>query len=1222
MDKTALKKFSIMARNALIRSVADRCGLIGIREDGIQNPLPNSTKDIQFFDAGTGAPSSISGNEIEKRNALVRAIREKERDSDYKTAYQYIVEQVAYTWFNRLIAIRFMEVNEYLPSRIRVLSSEQEGKLEPDIISTPFDAGFDFTEQERDTIIQLKDRGQKEDMDALFRMLFVRQCDALHENLPELFQKVDGSDYTELLLNISFTDREGVVYHLVNDIPEDNFNVSKEGQVEIIGWMYQYYNTEPKDEVFALLKKNVKITKERIPAATQLFTPDWIVRYMIENSLGRLWVEHNCANSRGDDDEVPGDLNEALISNWKYYLAEAPQEPEVETQLKEIRKSYKDLTPEDIKVVDPCMGSGHILVYAFDVLMQIYEAQGYTQRDAARLIVEKNLFGLDIDKRAYQLAYFAVMMKARQYNRRILNGEVKPNLYAIEESNGINRSHLKYLGAGMSELERNSARTQLESVLDSLTNAKEYGSILNVEPVDWALLERYVGASGADAQMNLDTVGLEKTQAQLNRLLKQAQAMAQKYNVVCTNPPYMGSSGMSAKLSDYVKTNFPDSKSDLFAVFIERCGQMTKKNCYQAMITQHAWMFLASYEQLRKKLQLKSIINMAHLGPRAFDEIGGEVVQTTSFIMANSVNESYKGVYLKLLDATSESKKSELFLSGNERYVRTQAQFSEIEGIPYTAYWASQIVFDAFLHSKKVGDISEPRVGMATANNDRFVRLWYEVDRNKLGIGYESREQAQASGRKWFPFAKGGEQRKWYGNNDCVVNWENDGAEIQNFRDEKTGRVRSHNYNLDYIFQSALTWTVIGTDKTSFRFCPVGFLYSNSGYGMFCADDVLKLYLLGFMNSHIASTLLRILSPSMGFESGYLRKLPVVTSNVEEVVDLVKQCISMAQSEWDAFEASWDFKHHPLTPAAESCDKRISTMFATWEKASNDRFNQIKANEEELNRIFIDIYGLQDELTQIVEDTDITVRKADLGRDIRSLISYAVGCMFGRYSLDLDGLTYAGGEWDASKYNTFLPDEDNCIPITDEEYFKDDIVGRLVEFVRTVYGSDTLEDNLDFIANALGNKGNTSREVIRNYFLNDFIKDHNKIYQKRPIYWMYDSGKQNGFKVLIYMHRYDENTTGRIRADYLFKMQRAYENELKRVQDVIDGSSNSREVAQAEKRKEKLTKQLKETRDYDQKLAHLALARIPIDLDDGVKVNYEKIQTAPDGKKFDILAKI
>ena len=996
-----------------------------------------------------------------------------------------------------------------------------------------------------------------------------------------------------------------MVYHLIHDIPEDDFNIERGGQVEIIGWLYQYYNTEPKAAAFA---KNGKITKEEIPAVTQLFTPDWIVRYMVENSLGRLWVE--------------GHPECGLKENWKYYLEEAQQEPEVQAKLAEIRKEYAALNPEDIKLIDPCMGSGHILVYAFDVLMQIYESAGYSQRDAAKSILEHNIYGLDIDDRAYQLAYFAVMMKARQYNRRILNGENTCHVYAIQESNSINRAHLKYFGAGMDDIEKNAAKMQLEGLLDTLTDAKEYGSILNVESYNWDLLRRFVAAEDTAGQISMDSVGVEDTAEQLNRLVDIGETMARKYWVTITNPPYAAISNLSPKVNDFVKANYPDSKVDLFAVFIERCGLMTRVSGYQAMITQHAWMFLASYENLRDKLLNKELINLAHLGPHAFDEINGEVVQTSSFVFCNDFFSNYNSTFVQLVGGKNEAAKAAMFISGEHRFNKTNEQLREIQGTPYTAYWASDVVLSAFKKSHLVGDVSEPRVGMATANNDRFIRLWFEVNRNKFGINISSRKEAVESRKKWFPFAKGGEQRKWYGNNDTVVNWENDGFEIQNFKDEKTGRIRSHNYNLDYIFSSALTWTVIGTEKTSFRFCPVGFLYSNSGYGLFCNNEKTKYYLLGFMNSKIAASLLKILSPSMGFESGYLRKLPLIESDsLDSIVERVKHCIDGSNAEWDSFEISWDFKKHPLLRNVST----ISEAFTQWQSECDDRFNQLKANEEELNRIFIDIYGLQDELTPEVEDKDVTVRKADLQRDIKSLLSYAVGCMFGRYSLDVEGLAYAGGEWDSSKYQSYIPDADNVIPITDEEYLDDDIVSRLCAWLKAVYGADTLEANLDYIAKALGNKGSTSREIIRNYFLNDFFKDHCQTYSvtgsgKRPIYWLFDSGKQNGFKALVYLHRYTPDTIGNLRIDYLHKMQRVYESEINRMQDMMDHSENAREVAAASKRKDKLAKQLKECREYDEKISHLALSRIELDLDDGVKVNYRKLQTAQDGKFYEVLA--
>lgn len=1199
MNKTAIKNFAIWARNKLIADVSYDARLIGITEDGIAKPLPQSFGGTQFFDIGTAEPYSISGEAVRQLDKLIEVIQQKEKDTDYKTAYQYVIEEVAYTWFNRLIAIRFMEVNDYLPSHIRVLSSES-GKLEPDLVTTPFDAELPFTAEEEAQIFQLK---QDNKLDEVFRILFLKQCNALNEILPALFEKT--KNYTELLLSLSVIDQDGVVYHLIHDIPEDDFNIERGGQVEIIGWLYQYYNTEPKAAAFA---KNGKITKEEIPAVTQLFTPDWIVRYMVENSLGRLWVE--------------GHPECDLKENWKYYLEEAQQEPEVQAKLSEIRKEYAALNPEDIKLIDPCMGSGHILVYAFDVLMQIYESAGYSQRDAAKSILEHNIYGLDIDDRAYQLAYFAVMMKARQYNRRILNGENTCYVYAIQESNSINRAHLKYFGAGLDDIEKNAAKMQLEGLMDTLTDAKEYGSILNVEGYNWELLRRFVAAEDTDGQISMDSVGVEDTAEQLNRLVDIGETMARKYWVTITNPPYAAISNLSPKVNDFVKANYPDSKVDLFAVFIERCGLMTRVSGYQAMITQHAWMFLASYENLRDKLLNKELINLAHLGPHAFDEINGEVVQTSSFVFCNDFFSNYNSTFVQLVGGKNEAAKAAMFISGEHRFNKTNEQLREIQGAPYTAYWASDVVLSAFKKSHLVGDVSEPRVGMATANNDRFIRLWFEVNRNKFGINISSRKEAVESRKKWFPFAKGGEQRKWYGNNDTVVNWENDGFEIQNFKDEKTGRIRSHNYNLDYIFSSALTWTVIGTEKTSFRFCPVGFLYSNSGYGLFCNNEKTKYYLLGFMNSKIAASLLKILSPSMGFESGYLRKLPLIESDsLDSIVERVKHCIDGSNAEWDSFEVSWDFKKHPLLRNVST----ISEAFTQWQTECDARFNQLKVNEEELNRIFIDIYGLQDELTQKVEDKDVTVRKADLQRDIKSLLSYAVGCMFGRYSLDVEGLAYAGGEWDSSKYQSFIPDADNVIPITDEEYLDDDIVSRLCDWLKVVYGADTLEANLDYIAKALGNKGSTSREIIRNYFLNDFFKDHCQTYSvtgsgKRPIYWLFDSGKQNGFKALVYLHRYTPDTIGNLRIDYLHKMQRVYESEINRMQDMMDHSGNAREVAAASKRKDKLAKQLKECREYDEKISHLALSRIELDLDDGVKVNYRKLQTAQDGKFYEVLA--
>ena len=1245
MNKTAIKNFAIWARNKLIADIQYRAGLMGITADGIKNTLPQSTPNMEFYDIGTAEPYSITGEAIQQRKKLVEVLRQKEKDSDYPTAYKYILEEVAYTWFNRLIAIRFMEVNDYLPSHIRVLSSES-GKVEPDLVTTPFDAELDFTPTEEETILRLKNENA---LDELFRLLFIKQCNALNEILPALFEKT--SDYTELLLNLSVVDQDGVVYHLIHDIDEDDFNIEKGGQVEIIGWMYQYYNTEPKNAAFA---KNGKITKDEIPAVTQLFTPDWIVRYMIQNSLGRLFIDKRknegvFADGRGLDEMTWDEVENKRIANeefiaeqmgWKYYLPEAAQTKEVRDQLDEIQQQsiYSDV--RDIKVIDPCMGSGHILVYAFDVLMQMYEDAGYSQRDAAKSILENNLYGLDIDDRAYQLAYFAVMMKARQYNRRILNGETTCHVYAIQESNNINRAQLKYFGAGMDDLEVNTARVQLEGLLDTLRDAKEYGSIIKVENYNWELLRRFVSAADAGDQVTMDSAGLEETVEQLLTLIDIAETMERKYDVVVTNPPYMSVSNGGAKLNEYVKKNYPDSKADLFAVFIERCSEMAEQNRYQAMITQHSWMFLSSFEKLREKLLRRDTVNMAHLGPRAFEEIGGEVVQTTSFVMRKDHVTDYRGTYCRLIEPTTQQGKEDMFLAGKNRYPAQQSNFAKIPGSPM-AYWVNRKFYNAFEKGVLLDGIAHPKKGLATTDNNRFLRLWFEVPFNHVGVGFHSAKDALSSGMKWFPLNKGGEFRKWYGNKDYLVNWEHDGQEMKAavIRRYNGGSYTKEIRSESRYFQDSITWSALTTGQSSFRRSDYGAIFDSAGSSMF--PEVNWKYLIALLNTKVVDQILNVINPTLNYGAGSIAKIPIVVEESEKIKvdEIAGDCVSLAKFDWDNFETSWDFKIHPLVRLKDNMrltvtdgDSKIKSYFlqgaySAWENECEERFDHLKANEEELNRIFIDIYGLQDELTPEVEDKDVTVRKADLQWDIKSLLSYAVGCMFGRYSLDTEGLAYAGGDWDESKYKTFLPDVDGILPITDEEYLGDDIVTRLCSWLKVVYGEDTLEENLDFIAKALGGRGNSSREIIRNYFLKDFFKDHCQSYSvtgsgKRPIYWLFDSGKQNGFKALIYLHRYTPDTIGNLRVDYLHKMQRVYESEIGRMQDMIDHSTNAREVAAATKRKEKLQKQIKECRDYDEMIAHLALSRIELDLDDGVKVNYEKIQTASDGIKYPVLSKI
>lgn len=1173
MNKTALKNFAIWARKKLISDITYSAGLLAVNENGIGEPLPQSRSDLQLFDIGTKDYAEVKGERISQRNSLVSAIRAKAEELDnYKVAFEYIVEEVAYTWFNRMIAIRFMEVNGYLP--IRVLSSES-GKHEPDIVTTPFDSGLEFTGEESGRIYELRDNNRLEE---LFRMLFIRECNHLHDILPELFEATN--DYSELLLSLSYTDKDGVVFHLVNDISEDDFNIEKEGQVEIIGWMYQYYNTEPKDKVFAALKKNVKITKENIPAATQLFTPHWIVRYMVENSLGRLWIE--------------GHPDADLREGWEYYLDEAEQEPQVQAQLEEIRAGCREISPEDIRIIDPCMGSGHILVYAFDMLMQIYSAQGYSERDAAKLIVEKNLWGLDIDRRAYQLAYFAVMMKARQYNRRILTSGIKPNLFVIDDNRALTPEIIAYIADGDSKI-----ASDLRSISNDLTNAREYGSIINVQPVDFSGLIERIGIIAESDELNL--IAMENKRIACEKILplvKQAQTLSQKYDVVCTNPPYMGGSGMNSVLSEYVKRCYSEAKSDLFAALIIKCLEFTKQNGYSSLVTMQSWMFLSSFEEMRTKLlTLNTLTTLMHME----NMVMGIAFGTAVSVFRKGAVKGYKGTYNQIKLADIENAKPKSFPVAGNRFAQVSSDnFSKIPGMP-VAYWVSEKFADVFKNEKLYKYSISPSQNV-TGNNDRFVRKFWELSNVKVG------------GRdEWIFYAKGGGFRKWWGNLLDIVNWTPTARYIYQHGD---GHHASQIINKDYWYRKGITWGLITSSIPSFRVMPEGATFDKGGSTIIVEREVYN-YALGLLNSKVFLVVAKALNPTLNFQVKDICSLPLVISCLDVINSTVDKCIDISQVDWDSFETSWDFKTHPLLKPVPL----ISESFAQWSDECEKRFTQLKSNEEELNRIFIDIYGLQDELTPEVEDKDVTVRRADLTRDIKSLVSYAVGCMFGRYSLDVEGLAYAGGEWDGSKYKTFIPDPDNCIPVTDEEYFRDDIVVRFVDFIRTVYGADTLEENLTFIADALGTRGNTSRERIRNYFLNDFIKDHIKMYQKRPIYWMFDSGKQNGFRALVYMHRWNADTTGNVRVEYLHKLQRIYENEIRQAQDVAETGSG-REVSAAQKRIEKLTKQLKETHDFDEKIAHLALSRIDIDLDDGVKVNYEKVQTGDDGKKIEVLTKI
>ena len=1151
MDKNAIKKFAVWARTELIARVSLKGVEYGITED-----------NIEAANADSVGGKVLTADEKKQRQALIAEINDK--------GYKQVMEEVAYTWFNRFSALRFMEVNGYIPSHVRVFTDE-ENNFKPQIITEAIHLDLDGLDMEK--VYELKDAEKTEE---LYKYLLIVQCNALNKILPGMFQKI--ADYTELLLPDNLLREGSVIQQMIELIPEDDWKDA----VQIIGWLYQYYNSEKKDDVFAALKKNVKITKENIPAATQLFTPDWIVRYMVENSLGRLWLEghpdvkEQLLPTEEEQSAYAAGNRDPEDTKWHYYLEEAEQEPEVQAQLAEIRKEYAALTPDQLKVIDPCSGSGHILAYMFDVLMKIYESYGYTTREAVASIVENNIYGLDIDDRATQLAYFAVMMKARQYDRRFFSRGIQPHVYAIVESNHVDEFAVDYFCNGDAKL-----TTAMDTIIKELHDAKEYGSILTVTPQDWSTLYDRFAEITEDINMSRETALRE-----LLPLVQVAEALAQKYDVVVTNPLYMGSSGMSIKLSDYVKSDYPDSKSDLFAVFIERCGQMTKKNGCQAMITQHAWMFLASYENIRKKISKKAIINMAHLGARAFEEIGGEIVQTTSFVIGNTFLNNYLGTYCRLVDPTTQTGKEELFIKGKERYISNQLRFQKIPGEPI-AYWISEQFANCY-DNELLEKVAFSDGQILTGNNDKYLKLLWEVNAHDI------------EARKWALHAKGGEFRRWYGNIDTVVKF--DPITIQHYKRDKIARFPKD----EILFRRGITWTLVSMNPLfGVRELGKNLTFNKAAATILFNDETIIDYVLGFLNSKVSQALLRIINPTMNNNIKDILNMPFIKDMnfYPQVKSLVQYNISISKQDWDAFETSWDFQKHPLLRKVST----IAEAFDQWQTECNDRFNQLKANEEKLNRIFIDIYGLQDELTPEVEDKDVTVRKADLGRDIRSFISYAVGCMFGRHSLDADGLVYAGGEWDNSKYSSFAADKDNIIPICDDEYFEDDIVGLFVEFVKTVYGVDTLDENLKFIADALGGKGQP-KDVIRNYFLNDFYKDHCKIYQKRPIYWLFDSGKKNGFKALIYMHRYQPDTIARIRTDYVHEQQARYRTAIADLEQRMVNASTGERV-KLNKKLNTLQAQDTEIRIYEEKIHHLADQMISIDLDDGVKKNYAIFDT-------------
>ena len=1164
MDKNAIKTFAIESRRKMIESVKYQASLIGITAEGIAEPV-SKAEGMETYDYGAGQ-HTIYDEDIKKRESLVREIRNKGFDN--------VVEEVAYTWFNRIIAIRYMEVNDYLPERTRVLSSETEGKLEPDIITEALDLDLDYSEGDKEKIFRLKEESK---VDELFQFLFIKQCNKFNEILPGLFEKTDN--YMELLLNISCTDNKGIIQCLINDISEEDFT----NQVEILGWLYQYYNLEIKDNTDQNYKN---VPKESLPAVTQLFTPDWIVKYMVENSLGRLWLE--------------GHPNEELKLNWKYFVEEAEQELDVMVKLDEIRKKSADLRPEDIKVIDPCMGSGHILVYVFDVLMQIYVSEGFTEKDAAEKILKNNIFGLDIDDRAYQLAYFSVIMKARSYNRKIFSKNLSTFVSSIQETNDFDESFFKFLVSKFPEFSND-----ISDIFYRFNNAKEYGSLIWIDN-DYVEFEGRIDDFFNSNTSNLDYLSFKKEFNLLKKILVQSKILAQKYQVVITNPPYLTISQMDSNLKKYVENRFPDSKYDLCTAFIDKCENLTINSGYTAMITQQGFMFLGSYEKLRKKFMSNSLVNMIHLGPHAFEEIGGEVVKVVSFIKCKTMIESYKSKFCHLVGYKKEHLKKEGFFDMANWIISSYEIFKSIPRYSM-AYWANNDIIDTFDKGNLLGDTCFLKAGMVTGNNSKFLRLWHEVDINKSSL--------LSHNFKWVPYGKGGHYRKWWGNQFYLLDWENEGAEMKKLKSFRPG-------DSNFYFKEALSCSMVSSEM-NVRFYPRGFLFDTAGASLFMDEKYIN-YVMGFLNSTVSQKILECVAPPLSYTVGQVALLPLIfDKNYENQINsLVLDNIYLAKKDWDMYETSWDFLNHPFMRFEGNLENRYNSLF----KFKENLYNKLKNNEEELNKIFALLYNVDVDCT--VSDEKISITKANYTNDIKSFISYVVGCIFGRYGLGEDGIIFSGGNFNINNYSKFIPDDDNIIPVLDTEYFNDDIVGRFVEFVKVCFGEETLEENLDFIAGALKKKGKTSREIIRNYFLTDFFKDHAQTYKKTPIYWQFDSGKQNAFKCLIYMHRYEPGLVARVRTDYLHKTQKAIEQNLAQCENIIANSSNKSEISKAKKDKTKYIKQLDEIKVYDEALAHIANQRIEIDLDDGVKVNHAKFQNVEiskegqKAKKINLLKKI
>lgn len=1171
LDKSALKDFAIKARRKLKERVELQAKLMGFYED-------NRAVNYEFED---DRQVKINGEFFSKKQVetLQREIKSK--------GYENLIDEVAYTWFNRFIALYYMEVNDYSENNFNIISNIDN--LNQFAVSV----SSQLNDEEKQTVISAV---QNNSQDVIFKTLLIHQCNVMNKKLPFLFEQIQ--DYTELLFPQGMNSADSVIKEMLS-LDKSNWLV-----VEIIGWLYQYYISEAKEILDYELKnkKNRKVQKDDMPAKTQIFTPKWIVKYMVENSVGKMWLEAR--------------PNKELQSKFKYYLESAEQEDDVKEKLKEIIN--KNISPEDIKVLDPACGSGHILVTAFEVLYQIYKSAGYMEDEIAKLILTKNLYGLDICNRASQLAQLALIMKAREYDKDISSKVVELNITSIQDTNWFDSRVKECLMNGVTN--QLLAQAQIDLLQKTFKDAKEYGSILDVKEFDFNFWEERLYALQTLNMGLLYSDITEQLRDKLPQLIKQARIMQQKYECVITNPPYLGSKFFDAKLTEFMTKKYPNSKSDTCVAFIEKALQMTAKNSYCALVVMQSWMFLSSFEKFREHLLNNSTIQtMTHMGNNVMKIAFG----TCATVWQKTVMPKYKAVYswVENDDITEKDIPYTFPIKDNGRYnIVAQNGFHSIPGSPI-AYWASDRVREIFKKEKLLSNSASPKQGIKTGENERFLRLWYEVNFSK--ISFDSGQQ------KWYPCNKGGEYRKWYGNNDYVLNWGNDGFEIKNFKDAN-GKLRSRPQNIQYFFKENLTWSVISSTNFGIRYCPKNFTFESSGSGIFLSATIIKYY-LGLLTTKIVFKFLEMLNPTMGFQAGDISNIPVILTNNTTITDAInaitEDCISISKDDWDSFETSWDFEQHPLLRFSNrnkglvdyknihkvepiTAGDKVQDCFKKWKEYKQEQFNKLKANEEELNRLFIEIYGLQDEMTPDVDDKDITVALADELRDIKSLLSYAVGCMFGRYSLDEKGLIYAGGEFDKSKYQTLEVDEDGILPILSDTWFDDDIIEEFKRFLKKAFGELYFNENMQYIADVLGRKGSESAEDrIRTYFLKDFYKDHLQIYKKRPIYWMFTSGKEKAFNALIYLHRYDKTTLSRIRKDYLHEFQNKLDNAIQRAEN--EGNVKLTSL---------YSKYQTECLEFDRKIKDLADEQIELDLDDGVKVNYAKFQGLLEAEK-DIVGK-